>query len=135
MANNDAPITLDWIHERAKCSLPVVFKELEQGVRDDVEAIQKLFPEDPARYAITGGRNRFTVSVVRDPMSSLISDQVGFELSKDRITIHGTNDVTFTAELTLNRDGRCKLRVGEDELEQWQVRRRALEKLIFGPNG
>lgn len=135
MANNDAPVNLDWIRERAKCSLPIVFKELEQGVRDDIETIKKLFPEDPAKYGITTGRNRFDVSVVRDPMVALISDQVGFELSKDRITIRGTNDVALTAELTLNRDGRCKLRVGDDELEQWQVRRMALEKLIFGPNG
>jgi hypothetical protein len=135
MANNESPINLDWIQARAKCSLPVAFKQLEQGVRDDIEAIQKLYPEDTTQYAITTGRNRFDISIVREPMTALISDQVGFELSKDRITINGTNDVAFSAQLTLNHEGRCKLRVGDDELEQWQVRRMALEKLIFGPNG
>jgi ornithine cyclodeaminase/alanine dehydrogenase-like protein (mu-crystallin family) len=36
------------------------------------------------------------------------------------------------ASITLNSDGQCKLKVGNDELEQWQVRRMALETLSFG---
>ena len=38
-----------------------------------------------------------------------------------------------SATLTLNRLGKCRLLVNEEELTQWQFRRMALEKLFFGP--
>jgi hypothetical protein len=41
--------------------------------------------------------------------------------------------VLFRASITLTNGGQCKLRVGEEELEQWQFRRMALEKLFFQP--
>jgi hypothetical protein len=42
-------------------------------------------------------------------------------------------DRTITAGITLNNEGLCKLKVGETELDHWQVRRMALERLFFGP--
>jgi hypothetical protein len=40
--------------------------------------------------------------------------------------------IQFTGALTLNNNGECRLRVKDEELEQWQVRRMALEELFFG---
>jgi hypothetical protein len=34
--------------------------------------------------------------------------------------------------VTLNDEGECRLKVGDDELEEWQVLKRALETLFFG---
>jgi hypothetical protein len=43
------PEHFDWVNARAACSVVHVFKELEQGVREDIEAAQSLVPE---RYEI-----------------------------------------------------------------------------------
>jgi hypothetical protein len=40
-------------------------------------------------------------------------------------------DVQFTGTVTLNNDCQCRLAVGNDELDEWQVLKRALEKLFF----
>ena len=37
----------------------------------------------------------------------------------------------FDVTLTFNDDGDCKLHVNEQELDFWQVRRMALEELLF----
>ncbi len=57
--------------------------------------------------------------------------RVEFNCEANRIVVRN-QDREFSVTLTLNNEGRCKLRVdGAEELEQWQVRRIALEKLFF----
>lgn len=49
-----------------------------------------------------------------------------------QISLHMGDTVSdFSATVTLNDSGRCKFRVGADELDQWQVLKRALEPLFF----
>jgi hypothetical protein len=57
---------------------------------------------------------------------------VKFMLAQDRIAIALPDGKQLAITLTLNNEGLCKLKVnGEGELEQWQVRRMALESFFF----
>jgi hypothetical protein len=49
------------------------------------------------------------------------------------IAVAGTEAVAvkFSGSLTLTNDALCRLRVGDEELDEWQVLRRALERLFF----
>jgi hypothetical protein len=135
--SNDIPVNLNWVKERAQCSLGVVFKELEHGVDEDVRVLAGLYPDDPATFSIAKGANEFSVVFVRDRMNPRITKSVDFALGKDAISVSNTHDgLMFTVGITLNNEGRCKLKTNksDDELEQWQVRRMALEALFFGPH-
>jgi hypothetical protein len=58
-----------------------------------------------------------------------IDEQIAVEGSGDPVS-----ELKFEGTLTLTNEGKCKLRVGDQELDEWQVLRKALEKLFFaGP--
>lgn len=116
---------------RAACSLPVIFKELQLGTQNDIKAIH-LPAGTQVNYSVTQMmRSRF--SVVRSESGFL--ESVTFILAEGTITARNDDDaVIVRATVTLNDRGECKLKTDTDELEQWQFRRRALEKLFFGPH-
>jgi hypothetical protein len=129
---NNMPQELDWVTVRAACSVEQVFKELHQGVKDDVEAMNLLCEqreEAPIAMSTHRAGNAFFVG-----RGQAIKPVVRFLLGKDRIEIADeVSNQTFVVTLTLNNEGRCKLRIEQEEFEQWQVRRMSLEKLFFGP--
>ena len=47
-------------------------------------------------------------------------------------TTENTRAVDYHVEVTLNNEGKCVTRIDNEELELWQVRKRALENLFFG---
>jgi hypothetical protein len=64
----------------------------------------------------------------------MASRSVDFVCTRDEIQVSDDKDqLLYSASLTLNDEGKCRLRVGDKELTQWQFRRMALEKLFFGP--
>lgn len=132
MTSVPLPSEFDWVRARAACSLHVVFKELHLGVQNDVQSMGPL-AAGQVRFSVTAlMRGRF--SVVREEGES--SDSVTFALAEGSITVRDDeNAIITTATITLNDRGECKLKTGTDELEQWQFRRRALEKLFFSPRG
>jgi hypothetical protein len=135
MTDDKIPEHFDWVHARSECSLPHIFKELEQGVRDDIEVAQSLVPP---RYEIKfsmaqSSMKRFSTIRVDDPMRG-ISSSVDFVCTRDKIETYDENSqLLLSASLTLNNEGKCRLLVNDTELTQWQFRRKALEKLFFGP--
>jgi hypothetical protein len=58
---------------------------------------------------------------------------IDFTFEKDRIIVAGEREIIFTATITFTNQGRCKIKVGDQELEQWQVLKMALEDLFFSP--
>jgi hypothetical protein len=124
------PPTFEWVKARASCSLAQVFKDLELGAKADVDVMKKLYPHEANSFFITSGRSLFSVNRITDTMTSA-SQSVDFELSKE-ITIRD-GDKCLHAGITLNNDGQCKLKIADAELDEWQVRRMALERLFFGP--
>lgn len=133
MPDTPVPSDFDWVKARADCSLPVVFKQLQLSVQNDVERAKALLaPNSGVMLTVQSQGGRF--SVVRSQNRS-IPDSVDFVLVRDKIIVKNDEDA-FLAEatLTLDNNGTCKLKVEGVELEQWQFRRTVLEKLFFGPH-
>jgi hypothetical protein len=131
MADAPLPENFRWVSARAMCSVPQVFEQLYNDVISDVEERKSIPPRNAqVNFTVTKGRGNF--SVVREILG-LIPDSVNFALSRDGIITVHDDDNTFqlTATITLNNDGKCRLKVGNDELCLWQFRRMALEKLFF----
>lgn len=137
MTNNPVPENLDWVTVRGQCSVAHVFKELELGVREDIAKAQSLVgPHEEIRFSLAKAvTNRFAAVRVDDPITS-ISQSVYFVCKRSSIEVHEDGSVgeelRMTATLTLTNEGHCKLKVGDQELFQWQFRRMALEGLFFG---
>ncbi|MFZ0800854.1 MAG: hypothetical protein WBQ09_15570 [Terriglobales bacterium] len=140
MTNNPAPVDLQWVKARSKCSLAAIFKALEMGVKDDVnEMISLLGDNDRVKITVMPSRTGFCVVREDNNINSISTSSVEFTLGKDEIVVESARrnvveGVLLTATVTLNNDGDCKLKVKDVELEQWQVRRMALEGLFFRPS-
>jgi hypothetical protein len=119
----------DWVTRRSTCSLASVFKELRAQVEQDVNTRNGLRPNyAPYEFSIAdqdGGFNVFlkakelqmAVRFVLAEHSILVKDDKGTEL--------------FAVSLSFNERGECKLKVNGEDREYWQVRRMALEDLMF----
>lgn len=135
---SETPKELRWVKERSACSLSNIFKALESGVRADTEDVQALQPEGlQLHFEFQSQSNKqFSVTRIDDPRVH-VGESVVFSLGKDSIVVetrdNSSNNKMFSATITLDDDGNCKLRVQDKTLEQWQVRRMALERLFFGP--
>jgi hypothetical protein len=120
---------LDWVTERASCSLALVFERLKDQVKSDVEKRNSLRPEGtPYQFkaAIAGN----AITVVGESNRPYIA--VKFEMIGNEIVVKDKRDeIVLQAALTLNNRGECKLKVKEQEWELWQFRRAALEYLFF----
>jgi hypothetical protein len=135
MTNDSTPETFNWVKARAECSVHSIFKALEQGVREDVKEVEAVLdPRSRVQFSVVASSRQFSVMRVDDPITA-VGISVDFRQAQGEITVHSvTNDgekELFRATLTLNHEGRCKLQVKDAELEQWQFRRMALEKLFF----
>jgi hypothetical protein len=121
----------DWVTARSLCSLPNVFKELRLQVEEDVKIRNALRPNNsPYEFSVTENGEEFTVLLeAADAHKSVI-----FSLTDHAIRVRDWRDQEmFDVTLTFNAEGQCKLNVQEKELELWQVRRMALEELLFRP--
>ncbi len=127
------PQELNWVEARSVCSLERVFRELQLGAQYDVEQANKVMKES------TESNASFDIADFPSGRSFMVfrgggqNGTVKFHLANDQIVVAGPGE-TFSITLTLDNEGRCKLRVdGGDGLEQWQVRCMILEDLFFGP--
>jgi hypothetical protein len=126
------PTKFDWVTKRSQCSFPNIFKDLKLQVEDDVKTRNALRPNyAPYEFSVTDGGDDFTVLLkAGDFHKSMI-----FSLTEHAIVVKddaGNN--VFAVTLTFNDQGECKLHVDEKEIELWQVRRMALEDLLFHSN-
>jgi hypothetical protein len=117
---------VDWVRARSKCSVAGVFDALKNEVAKDVDTQNSL--QGHSHFAVKHHEGSFTV-IEGDGGSGRA---VVFALSGNSIQIKTSErSVVLKATITLNEEGRCVLKVGQ-ELESWQFRRRALEGLFFG---
>lgn len=121
----------DWVTARAGCSLNQVFEKLRAQVKEDVDLRHGLRPhathyafrfisEGPTFTALVEG-NRIHHSVI----FSLRNKEQVITVSTDN------DDLLFHAEVTLNDEGKCVVKINDQERELWQMRKMALEKLFF----
>lgn len=128
---------LDWVNAFSGCSLGKVFHQLKLQIAEDVKArngqIQSLSVAvtiKPYAFAMTEQGERFSVFVEGDKVPR--GNSVSFALEEKKICVTDANGaLLFEATLTLNDEGECRLKVGGQEREFWQVRRMALQKLFF----
>jgi hypothetical protein len=124
------PPDFDWVKARWECSASQVFTELRLGVEDDIEEINKLRGGSPEKDVhIAQNRNGNTFKVWR---GELPEPSIKFRMADDRIEVlDGNGTKTVEYRVSLNDEGRCALLENSGEIEQWQVRRAALEGLFF----
>jgi hypothetical protein len=122
----------NWVTERSQCSLPKIFKELALQVEEDVKTRNGLRPPNaPYEFAVTEKGTEVVVLLKTEG----VQEAVVFSLGEHAISVRdniGTQ--MFEVTITFSDDGRCKLHVNEKECELWQVRRMALEDLLFHSN-
>ena len=119
----------DWVTARSLCSLPNVFKELRLQVEEDVKTRNALRPNNsPYEFLVAANGDEFTVLLeAKDVHRSVI-----FSLGDRAILVRDyKGKEMFEVTLTFNDQGDCRLTVEEKDRDLWQVRRMALEGLLF----
>jgi hypothetical protein len=119
----------DWVGQRSACSLPKIFKDLRVQVEEDVKARNALRPNNsPYEFSVEEKGADFMVLLkAKDARRS-----VAFNLAEHAIVVRDDKgDPMFEVTVTFNDAGECRLHVNDKERELWQVRRTALENLMF----
>jgi hypothetical protein len=119
----------DWVSERSACTLPKVFAALRQQVEEDVETRNGLRPNyAPYEFSLAEDIDEFKVLLKGEDVQRSIT----FKLAEQAISVRDDKgNPMFQVTLTFNDKGECKLHANEQEREFWQVRRMALEDLLF----
>jgi hypothetical protein len=119
----------DWVTQRSACSLPAVFKELRSQVEQDVRTRNGLRPDlAPYEFFFADQDSGFRVSLKAKELEMAVT----FVLGEHAILVNDDKGGTmFEVTLHFNQQGECRLKVGGEEREYWQVRRMALEELMF----
>ena len=119
----------NWVTGRFHCSLAAVFKKLRLEVEEDVKTRNGLrLPNSPYEFSIADSDGAFTVAL----QAKGLQRSVVFKLAEHAILVRDDKGETkFEIHLAYNDDGQCRLRVNQSEREYWQVRRMALEDLMF----
>jgi hypothetical protein len=119
----------DWVTERSSCSLPKVFGALRTQVEDDVKTRNALRPSNsPYEFSVAEDVSEFTVLL----KTAEASRSVVFNLTEHAIVIRDQQrNPMFEVAASLNDQGECRLKVNGEERDFWQVRRLALEDLMF----
>jgi len=121
--------TLDWVTARSACTLPKVFATLRQQVEEDVKTRNAKRPTfAPYEFSVADDIDAFTVFLKAKDLSRSVT----FKLNEHAIAVHDDQgSAKFQVRLHFNDLAECRLRVDEQEREFWQVRRMALEDLMF----
>jgi len=119
----------DWVVERSACTLPKVFAALRQQVEQDVKTRNGLRPNNaPYEFSLAEDIDEFTVLLKAKDVQRSIT----FKIVEQAISVRDDKgNPMFQVTLTFNDKGECKLHANEQEREFWQVRRMALEGLLF----
>ena len=128
---NTIPEELNWVKKRAACTADSIFSGIVNEIEQDIKE----------RNA--AGSNATFVSGLTSDKKTLIVGESGTWARKEKVIFFPlggkieirdeVKNVKLSAEVFLNNEGRCKLKLEDGtELEQWQFRRKALEGLFFG---
>jgi hypothetical protein len=126
------PNDFEWVDARAACSPIKVFEQLKSQVAHDVEVRNKMAGHGP-KFDTHFETNAIAVFLNSTAFHRDVPYRIiRFFLDGARIIARfGDETEIFSATLTLNDEGECRLRIGEEDYALWQVRHMALEKLFF----
>jgi hypothetical protein len=121
----------DWVTARAKCSLSQIFEELKAEVRHDVEIRKAMLPSppQPSAYTFTFKSTDHTFTVLLE--GHKLHKTVEFSLEATAIAARANGKIIWSAGVELNEEGRCMLRINNQNYEHWQARKMALSDLFF----
>jgi hypothetical protein len=127
--NGKGQSKLDWVGLRSACTLPKVFAALRQQVEEDVKARNSQRPKyAPYEFSVADDIDAFTVFLKAKDVSRAVS----FKLKEHAIAVQDDQGSSkFQVRLHFTDAGECRLRVDDQEREYWQIRRMALEDLMF----
>jgi hypothetical protein len=127
----------DWVTERSSCSLAKVFAALLQQVEADVKTRNALRPQNsPYEFSVAEKGDHFTAILKAKDLQKSVT----FTLAEHAILVGNNNNdgsadakvnPMFEVTVIFNDHGECKLYANEEQREFWQVRRMALEDLLF----
>jgi hypothetical protein len=119
----------NWVTERSNCSLPKVFHTLRAQVEDDVKTRNGLRPANsPYEFSVEVKGTDFSVVLAAGEVRS----SVLFAITDHAIQVRsGEGHQMFEITLNFTAEGACNLIVDGQPCEFWQVRRMALEELLF----
>ncbi len=125
-------LKFDWITQRYACSLPNIFKELRLQIEQDVKTRNSLRPNNaPYEFSIVDQDDGFRVIL----KAKELEIAVRFVLAEHVIVVRDDKGVEmFEVTLTFNDLGECQLNVNGEARDYWQLRRMALEELMFRGN-
>jgi hypothetical protein len=119
----------DWVAGRSACSLPKIYKTLKLEIEEDVRARNEQRPEDaPYEFLVIEKPNQFEVVLeaidLRRSITFVYEDHA-------IIVLDASGNQMFEITLVFTDDGNCRMKAKEENRESWQVRRMALEDLLF----
>jgi hypothetical protein len=127
-AGNGTP-KFDWVTERSSCSLPKVFNTLRVQVEEDVKTRNALRPSySPYEFSVKDDNGEFAILL----KANELQQSVVFRLAEHAILVRDDkSNPMFEVTATFSDGGECRLKVNGEERDFWQVRRMALEELMF----
>jgi hypothetical protein len=119
----------DWVTKRSECSLPKIYKTLRVEVEADVNTRNALRPANSLyEFLVEEHGSDFMVALKTKGVKKFVT----FSLAEHAIVVRDeTGNPMLEVRATFGDDGKCKLYVNEKERDLWQVRRMALEELLF----
>jgi hypothetical protein len=121
---------INWVSARATCSIGSLFEQLKIQLKSDIDIRQALVKGPPFFFAFRYVAENNTVAALLE--GHRLHESVVFRLNDNAIEVMDKDHkLLLTAAATLNDEGECRLKVGDQELELWQFRKRALENLFF----
>ena len=119
----------DWVTLRSACTLAKVFATLRQQVEEDVKTRNSQRPKHAAyEFSVADDIGAFTVFL----KATDVSRSVSFKLNEHAVAVQDDQGSSkCQVRLHFTDAGECRLRVDDQEREYWQIRRMALEDLMF----
>jgi hypothetical protein len=121
-----------WVRKRFACSLPNVFNTLRLQVEEDVKTRNDLRPPNsPYEFSVGENVGEFTVFLKGEDLQRTVV----FKLAEHAIVVSDDKgNHIFDVTLTFSDEGECRLNANEKTCDFWQVRRMALEEIMFRAN-
>ena len=119
----------DWVAERSACTLPKLFRQLREEIEGDVKERNAQRPDNALYEFLVEDKDSSFVVVLhaadyRRTVTFLFEDHA-------IIVLDPSGNQMFEVTLLFTDEGKCRLKAKEENREPWQVRRMALEDLLF----
>ena len=116
-----------WVKAVSSCSVAQKFSELKLDLERDVEDRNDLVRPGEPTFTIASNGSKVGVSKAYGKTLSTVI----FSMIDKGISVRDDDGLIFEDMLTINDQRECRFKIGEQELEPWQMRKRALWKLFF----